>query len=100
MAGDGIKVQYEGLSTAAANFDQRVQDLENVLQQVTAAVNNLQSEWQSNGAVSFESAMSKWNGDVREVNNTLEEISRNVKQSNQVYQSTDSSIQKAFGAFS
>ena len=100
MAGDGIKVGYEGLSTAAANFDQRVQDLEGILQQVTSAVSNLQSEWQSNGAVSFESAMSKWNNDVRQVNSTLEEISRNVKQSNQVYQSVDASIQKSFGGFS
>lgn len=100
MAGEGIQVGYEGLSAAASNFDQRVQDLENILQQVTSAVNSLQSEWKSNGAVSFESAMSKWNNDVRQVNNTLEEISRNVKQSNQVYQSVDASIQKSFGGFS
>ena len=95
----GIKAQYSGLSDAALKFDQNVQQLETVLQQVTAAVNNLQSDWSGAGHMSFESAITKWNSDVKEMNNTLEEISRNVKESNQVYQDVDASVQRAFGGF-
>ncbi|HEX4206549.1 MAG TPA: WXG100 family type VII secretion target [Ktedonobacteraceae bacterium] len=97
--GQGLKAQYGGLSAAAANFDQRVQDLETVLHQVTAAVNNLQADWSGAGHMSFEAAITKWNGDVREMNTTLEEISRNVKESNRVYQDVDSAVQRSFGGF-
>ncbi|GCE10538.1 WXG100 family type VII secretion target [Tengunoibacter tsumagoiensis] len=99
MADGYLKVVHGELTGAAAAFDQRVQDLEAALKAVENTVQGLADQWVGQGNESFTTVMGKWHTDVNSLNQTLVEISKNVKGSNTLYQDVDQDVKRAFSGF-
>lgn len=96
MGADKIKASHSALTGAAHKFDQQVQTLESILSQLTNTVSELQGEWAGDATESFTNAMGDWNKSVAQMNQTLETISKNVKQGADLYVAVDSDIAKGF----
>ena len=91
-----ILVTPEELQAASAQFDGKVAELEQLLQQVQGQIESLASTWQGQAASHFATLMGQWTTDVQGIRTVLGEVSQHLKQAANVYQETDTSISRGF----
>jgi WXG100 family type VII secretion target len=96
---DKVSASSSAMSEAEANFKQRLDEFDQATQNIRNAVNNLASTWQGNGYQAFTSAMTKWDGDMKNVGQDLQCLADAVRQSDSAFQDLDASIAKAFSGF-
>ena len=94
--GSSFAVNTGDLHTAAANFNNNVQTLEDTLRTITNTVEMLRGSWKGNASASFEQAMIEWKTSVHNLNQALETISKNVNQSGINYKEVDDAANNAF----
>ncbi len=94
-----IRANTGTMSEKSATFNQLVTDVQDVLQAVTAALNDLEADWASNASVSFQTFMQTWTKDTTAINDQLQYAATELGKSANAYVELDSSIGKSFTAF-
>ncbi len=96
MSIDRILVTPEELQAASAQFNNKVAELEQLLQQVQSQIQSLGSTWQGQAANQFAMLMGQWTTDVNGIRTVLGEIGQHLNQAASIYQETDMSISRGF----
>ncbi len=97
MAGD-LRANYEAMGGAVSTFNNQHAQFEQSLAQISATIQNLGASWVGDGFTSFQEVSTTWHAKVKSLNDTLDEISRNVNKGSGTYQETDHGIAQTFNA--
>jgi WXG100 family type VII secretion target len=99
MAEGMVKVEFGGLDTLHSQLQQRVNDLETLLSQITNHVDTVNGVWNGAGNTSFNGAHAKWHATQQNVKDVLHEIRTTVGTSNTNYQDTEHAVAQSFSGF-
>ncbi|UJP39874.1 WXG100 family type VII secretion target [Cellulomonas palmilytica] len=84
-----LKVNFGGLSTAAADIQSGASHIESKLNDMDSSLQPLRANWSGEAAGSYEAARAKWTAAITDMKALLAEIGRAVATSNDDYQATE-----------
>ena len=96
---DNVGATSSAMQAAENNFKTRIGEFDTAAQNIRNAVNDLASTWTGNGYQSFTSAMAKWNTDMQNVSQDLQNLNDAVRQADSNFQDLDASIAQSFAGF-
>ena len=84
-----LKVNFGGLSTAAADIQTGASRIESRLTDMDQSLQPLRANWSGEASPSYEAARAKWPAALTDMKALLAEIGRAVATSNDDYQATE-----------
>ncbi|HTK06040.1 MAG TPA: WXG100 family type VII secretion target [Ktedonobacteraceae bacterium] len=100
MAGnENMAANYGDMERAVSQFNARYAEFEQALTQITGAIEQLGATWVGQGFNSFQAAMTNWHSQATTLNQTLDEISKDVNRSSTSYQEHDTNIAQGFNRY-
>jgi len=96
---DKVGAVSSEMRAAETNFRNCLQEFDTATQHIRNAVNGLAASWSGSGYQAFESAMLKWDGDMRTVGQDLEALTNAVHKADAAFQDLDTQISQAFSGF-
>lgn len=92
-----IRLNAEGLTTAAGQLHQQGSDLENLIGQMTRVVHGLPESWEGAAAVAYVQQFEDLKPGLQQARELVETIARQIEQTLQAAQELDDSIAKQLG---
>lgn len=93
-----FSVQPEAVQQAGNSFDTHANNLEDVINQVSANVRTLADSWTGPAQAQFQMLADQWGRDVNQMHQTLLQIAQNLKTAGESYGQLDDSIRRTFTA--
>ncbi|MBT0994260.1 WXG100 family type VII secretion target [Cellulomonas sp. DKR-3] len=84
-----LKVNFGGLSTAAADIQAGASQIEGRLNDMDQSLQPLRANWSGEASTSYEAARAKWTSAITDMKALLAEIGTAVSTSNEDYQATE-----------
>ena len=84
-----LKVNFGGLSTAAADIQTGASQIEGRLNDMDQSLQPLRANWSGEASTSYEAARAKWTSAITDMKALLAEIGTAVSTSNEDYQATE-----------
>jgi WXG100 family type VII secretion target len=84
-----LKVNFGGLSTAAADIQAGANNVESRLAELERALQPLRANWSGEASNAYEAARTKWSAALTDMKALLADIGRSVSTSGDDYQSTE-----------
>lgn len=84
-----LKVNFGGLSTAAADIQAGASQIEGRLNDMDQSLQPLRANWSGEASASYEAARAKWTSAITDMKALLAEIGTAVSTSNEDYQATE-----------
>ena len=92
-----LKVDFGGLSTAAADIQSGANQLEARLAQMDEQLRPLKANWSGEASQSYEAARVKWTAAIEDIKALLADVGRAVSASGEDYQQTEKVNQSRWG---
>jgi WXG100 family type VII secretion target len=84
-----LKVNFGGLSTAAADIQASASNIESRLNDLDASLQPLRANWSGEASTAYTAAKAKWETALSDMKALLADVGRAVSTSGEEYQSTE-----------
>ena len=92
----GLSVNINDMPGKAGDFARAAQALEDTIQTVTKSMEALRSEWVGQGSDAFNNVMLRWQKDIDDMRQTLDDVSKSVQQAGIKYGELEAAIKQGF----
>lgn len=93
---DGIHVHHAGLEQAAQDLHATVRRIDARMNQLEGELGRLRHGWAGNARLAYDTAKTRWDTAIREMQDLLDRTSRAVEQSNSEYLAADARGARSF----
>lgn len=96
MSGDRILYNAAGIDTASAEIATSSKAMNGQLDDLKAALRDIESRWEGAGSASYLAHKAKWDQSAQDLNMVLAQVAQAVQQGNEAMTHTDNSVSQSF----
>lgn len=87
-----LTVSIEDIQASAADFTQDMNDMENVVERLRAAVSRLNQSWEGEAMSQFQSKFNTLAGNLENAGRPMRDAARTLLQANDIFQQSEKTI--------